>query len=137
LQRILRERGRQLESLAAIWIVALIVGSLQPRRPSREILSLVHRPFHFVAFALTALLLWSSFTVANRAFLAAMFRPAKVWIDAFLATIALGGAIEVLQYLINRDRIEWWDIRDDALGAATAILVVHLARAAVSLKKST
>ena len=38
-------------------------------------------------------------------------------IYATVGVIALGCAIEYAQHLIFRSRLEWWDMRDDALGA--------------------
>jgi hypothetical protein len=92
--------------------------------------ALVHRPFHLIAFALTAILLWGSFDAAGWTLLPERFRPARAWLDALMATIFLGGAIELLQFALYHNPMEWWDVRDDAMGATAAILLVHAIRAA-------
>ena len=111
-----------LTRIAALCIICLVVLSLYPnsRRvvlpaPSRMLLSktrasrtkrvLRHRLFHVVSFAGIALLL------------VLIARTPGQKILAVLALIALGCAIEYAQHLIFRSRIEWWDMRDDALGA--------------------
>ena len=95
--------------LSVVWVAALVLVSLQPARPSAGTsLSLLHRPFHFVAFAVTALLLCRWLRNAGK---------------AMVATILLGFAIELLQHLIYRNPIEWWDVRDDAMAAAGALLL--------------
>jgi hypothetical protein len=108
--------------IAALYIICLVVLSLYPKSrrvvlptPSRMLLShtrasrtkrvLRHRFFHVISFAGIALLL------------VLMARAPGQKIFAALAVIALGCAIEYAQHLIFRSRIEWWDMRDDALGA--------------------
>ena len=99
----------------------------------------MHRYFHFVAFAITALLL--------RQCVAGWGLPPspvalRASVTAVLATIALGGIIESLQHLIYHIQMEWWDVRDDSLAAAAAILLGHAIRAALrrpgpSMKKTS
>jgi hypothetical protein len=110
-----------LTRIAALYIICLVVLSLYPnsRRvvfpaPSRMQVSktrasrmkrvLRHRLFHVVSFAGIALLL------------VLIARTPGQKIFAALGVIALGCAIEYGQHLIFRSRIEWWDMRDDALG---------------------
>ena len=78
---------------------------LSKTRASRTKRVLRHRLFHVVSFAGIALLL------------VLIARTPGQKILAVLALIALGCAIEYAQHLIFRSRIEWWDMRDDALGA--------------------
>lgn len=64
---------------------------------------------HFIAFGL---ILWS---------LGVLFRRLpRTW--AALLAIALGGAVEVVQGLVGRDR-SWGDLLADALGVAAALLI--------------
>ena len=126
-----------MKTWSAMWVGALVAVSLQPWRPGAvTALSQLHRPFHLAAFGLTALVLSRFFDASGRPLLPPRFPPARAWIHAFLATIALGGVIEVLQHLIYRNRTEWGDVRDDALSAIAAILLVHAARAAWTVRES-
>jgi hypothetical protein len=119
-----------LKILTASWVGVLAAVSLQPWRPGTAAsLAQVHRPFHFVAFALTALLLWRFLEVVDRTFPASRILAARAWLSALVATIVLGGILELLQHAIYRNRMEWWDVRDDALAAIAAILVGHATRA--------
>ena len=111
-----------LTRIAALYIICLVVLSLYPssrrvalRAPSRMLVGktgasrvkrvLRHRLFHVVSFAGIAL------------FLVLIARTPGQKIYATLGVIALGCAIEYAQHLIFRSRLEWWDMRDDALGA--------------------
>lgn len=116
--------------------------SLQPLRPSAgNALHYLHRPFHFVAFGLTALLLWRFFSVAAWPLIFSGVLAARSGVGAVLATIVLGGTLELLQHLIYHNRMEWWDVRDDGSAAIAATLVASVARTALavplSLRKST
>ena len=125
-----------MKACSAMWVGGLIAVSLQPWRPqAATALAGFHRPFHLAAFALTALVLWRFFDVAGGSFLPRRFPSARGWIHALLATIVLGGIIEVLQHLIYRNPMEWGDVRDDALSAIAAILAVHAARAARTVRE--
>lgn len=116
--------------LTASWVGVLAAVSLQPWRPGAGAsLSQVHRPFHFAAFALTALLLWRFLVVVDRTFPASRILTARAWLSALVATIVLGGVLELMQHAIYRNPMEWWDVRDDALAAIAAVLVGHATRA--------
>ncbi len=125
-----------MKTWSAIWVGALIAVSLQPWRPhATAVLYQFHRAFHLAAFGLTALVLWRLFDLARGTALPPRF-PSAAWIPALLATIALGGIIEVSQHLIYRNGMEWGDVRDDALSAIAAILLGHAARAAWTVRES-
>jgi VanZ family protein len=94
------------------WIVLVIVISLQPARPSAT--AALHREFHWFAFAITAVLFRK---------LHAGPRPG---LQSALAAVLLGAALEVLQTHL-RYPFEWWDVRDDAIGAVAGILLYQAA----------
>jgi peptidoglycan/LPS O-acetylase OafA/YrhL len=107
-----------LKRIAAVWIICLIVFSLQPLRPSGtggqvHAPSFRHRAEHILAFGATALLLL------------ALARNRKEALRAAGSVVILAVAIEISQYLIYSLRaFEWWDVREDTIGAAIA-LVAH------------
>lgn len=73
-----------------------------------------HRLYHLVSFGSTALLL----------LLVASTRAAEI--KAVAATILLGTTLEITQYAISHGVLfEWWDIRDDTLGALAAYLLLR------------
>ena len=104
-------RGARL--VAPFWIAAVAITSLQSQRPPQT--AALHRLFHFTAFAVTAVIL--------RRAGAGRWAPA----GSACAAAMLGAALELLQTRM-RYPIEWWDMRDDALGA----LIGALAYQAVS-----
>jgi len=94
----------------------------------------MHRPFHLVAFAITALLLWrwstgSGHGSSRRAVLVA-------GLQAALCTAALGAIIETLQHVMYNNPMEWWDLRDDALSAFVTILLGQAIYASRLFKKA-
>jgi hypothetical protein len=94
------------------WIVLVTVASLQPVRPSETVA--LHREFHLFAFAVTAVL-FRSFQAGPRREL-----------QSVLAAVLLGAALEVLQTHL-RYPFEWWDVRDDAIGAVAGIVLYQAA----------
>jgi hypothetical protein len=90
------------------WLLLLVVGSLQPARPGP--VHLFHRELHWVAFAGAALLLF----VLSRS------RRQAIW--STIAVCALGFSLEILQHLIYRNSLEWWDVRDDSLAVLAAFV---------------
>ncbi len=73
-----------------------------------------HRAYHFLSFGATAALYM---TLVNSA--VGEFRAA-------LVAFALGLSIETLQHFIFVGPMEWWDVRDDAIGIAVALLVFRM-----------
>jgi len=127
-----------LKVFTAGWVTGFVAVSLQPWRPeTTSRLSQFHRPFHLAAFAITALLLWRFLALAGSALLVPRILAARVWITALFATIILGACLELLQHLIYRNPMEWWDVRDDALGAIAAILLGRAVRATAFSPKAT
>jgi hypothetical protein len=89
-----------------VWLILLIVGSLQPARPSLVIA--YHRELHWLAFA-------------GAAFLVLLLsRNRRQEIRSAIAVFLLGLSLECLQHLLYRNPIEWWDARDDALSIIAA-----------------
>jgi hypothetical protein len=104
-----------LKRIAVIWIVCLIVASLQPFRPPATTgrASHKHQIEHVLVFGATALLLL------------ALARTRKEEMKAAGGVVCLGTVIEISQFLIYRfPAFEWWDVREDTIGAAIA-LVIH------------
>jgi hypothetical protein len=96
--------------LAQVWIVALIVVSLQPARPGPVVA--LHRAIHWVAFAGVALLLLL------------LSRTRRHKISGVAVTCLLALSLEALQHFIYRNPMEWRDVRDDVL-AIMAVLLVY------------
>jgi hypothetical protein len=94
------------------WIVLVTVVSLQPMRPPATVA--LHREFHLFAFAVTAVLFRSLHAGPRRE------------LQSALAAVLLGAALEVLQTHL-RYPFEWWDVRDDAIGAVAGILLYQAA----------
>jgi hypothetical protein len=94
------------------WLTFLIVGSLQPARPS--VVKSVHREIHWLGFAVPAIL----------QFIVSRTRRQEV-LSAF-AIFFLGLSLEILQHLIYRNRMEWFDVRDDGLAILAAFALYHL-----------
>jgi hypothetical protein len=97
---------------AWIWLSLLTVGSLQPARPGP--VKLLHRPVHYVAFGGAALLLLPLSRTRRREILGA------------LAIFLLGFSLEIIQYLINRNYLEWRDVGDDGLAILLAFVLYRL-----------
>jgi len=103
-----------LKRVILIWVIALVVLSLQPGRiETARGRSYRHQILHVAVFGATGLL-----------FLA-LARSRREEFNATAAVVALATAIEISQFLIYRlPSVEWWDIREDSIGAAVA-LVFH------------
>jgi hypothetical protein len=103
--------------IATLWTAAVVVASLQSHRPPQT--AALHRLYHFAVFAVTAVILRRS--------------SAGRWplLKSALAAAMLGAVLELLQTQ-TRYPIEWWDIRDDAIGAITGAVAGALAWQAAS-----
>jgi hypothetical protein len=95
-----------LRIVATLWLGLLIVGSLQPARPS--IIKGVHREIHWVAFAGAVLLL------------CCLSRTRSWEILSAFNIFFLGVSLEVLQHLIYRNALEWRDVSDDGFAILVA-----------------
>jgi hypothetical protein len=109
--------------LLAGWTAFLLVGSLQPLRPASLHNGLRHHVGHIVAFGILALLARISDP-----------RPAGIPLQVFACAL-FGTIIEVAQYLMNGDRIEWEDIGDDVVGI-TIFTALHYAGMLVTRRHS-
>ena len=92
--------------VAQVWLILLIVGSLQPARPS--LVTGFHREIHWLAFAGATFLL----------LLLSRNRRQEIW--SAVGVFLLGLSLECLQHLLYRSPMEWWDARDDALSIIAA-----------------
>jgi VanZ family protein len=105
-----------LKWFASIWVICLIVASLQPFRPeaTKAHHSLKHQIEHVVVFGATGLI-----------FLALARERREDW-TATGGVVVLALFIETAQLLIYHtpEGFEWWDVRDDTLGAFLALLVM-------------
>jgi|HubBroStandDraft_2_1064218.scaffolds.fasta_scaffold928066_1 hypothetical protein len=95
-----------LRIVATLWLGLLIVGSLQPARPS--VIKGVHREIHWVAFAGAVLLL------------CCLSRTRSWEILSAFNIFFLGVSLEVLQHLIYRNALEWRDVSDDGFAILVA-----------------
>jgi hypothetical protein len=109
-----------LRRIASIWIICLVVISVQPYRPlgNGQSPSAIHRIEHLIAFATTGLLLF-----------ALSHSRKKEW-TAALGVLCLAVGIETAQYLLYRGAFEWWDVRDDAIGLVIAAILNRWTRVA-------
>jgi VanZ family protein len=99
--------------LAQLWILVLIIGSLQPARPAPVVG--LHRELHWLAFAGVALLLLL------------LSRSRRQEIHAVFAACLLGLSLEYLQHFIYRNAMEWHDVRDDSLAIIAAFALYRVA----------
>ncbi len=102
--------------IAAItWAIALLIGSLQPMRPAHFHFSIAHHVAHFLGFGALAFLAIVGFDNHSRS---------SRWPAA--ASFLFGFAIEFLQHWQNRMPIEWYDVRDDAVGVLAFAVFCHM-----------
>ena len=117
-----------LRRIAPFWIVAVIAGSFMPYPFKKEMgttlvlsatngslgdqVTLWHRVVHFLLFASTSAIL----VLIGRSWL--------VRVAALIAALSLAFSIEFTQSLIDHYGIEWWDVRDDFIGATLVFLVL-------------
>jgi VanZ family protein len=115
----LREFDRRatvrLAALAA-WAGAILWLSLTPSPPSPDLELLAWDKLqHAAAYALLTLL-------AGRYFILLPVGPRRAWVLGFLAAVAYGGLIEIMQGLVTEvRRAEWGDLLADALGASLVL----------------
>lgn len=117
---------RYLVRIAPWWILLVLIGSFLPAHRKEELGTLNsartyggggqaswnHRLAHFLVFGSTTLLF----------LLLAETRAQQIRAAAAVALFGL--AIECAQFqFLGLDRIEWWDIRDDALAAVIMLLL--------------
>jgi hypothetical protein len=103
---------------ATVWVICLIVASLQPLRPpdtSGETRSYKHELEHVIVFGATGLILL------------ALARDRREEWAAAGKVMALAIGIEVAQLLIYRMPFgfEWWDVREDTIGMILAMLLAR------------
>jgi TRAP-type uncharacterized transport system fused permease subunit len=98
---------------AVVWILFVIVLSLQPARVADTLgRNLHHQILHVALFGVTALVLLP------------LSRSRREQFNAIASVVCLATAIEISQYLIyHLPWFEWWDIREDAIGAVIALLI--------------
>ena len=101
-----------LRRIAQVWILLLIVGSLNPARPALVVG--LHREIHWLAFGGAAFLLLL------------LSRNRHQEIRSVIAVCLLGLSLEYLQHLIYRNAMEWRDVRDNALAILVALVLYRL-----------
>ena len=107
---------RFLRLIVLPWTLCLIAGSLSPSYVKERLGTHTHhRPYHFISFGATALL-----------FLLISNTRRQEWVSVF-AVFGLGLILETLQCLLFDGYMEWWDIRDDALGISITFLLFRMA----------
>ena len=104
-----------LRVLAWVWILALIVGSLQPARPG--IVKAEHWEIHWIAFGGAVLLLLS------------LAHTLRQEIIRALMMFFLGFSLETLQVLIYRGPMEWNDVLHDGAAVLAAFTLYRFAGA--------
>ena len=99
-------------SLWLFWPGVLLIawGELTPHPPDMSGLLGWDKAQHFIAYS----------GLASMATLVIGLRPRLSW--AILGVIAMGGALEILQYFTGRDA-EWLDFAANTMGAVTGTLV--------------
>ena len=107
----LKKRARIILRITQVWLLLLIVGSLQPARLGQGVA--LHRGIHWLAFAGTAFLLLL------------LSRNRRQEIRSIIAACLLGLSLEYLQHIIYRKPMEWWDVRDDILSILAAFALYH------------
>jgi hypothetical protein len=108
-------RRRTYRKVTLLWAATLLIVSLQPMRPANFHFSRAHHVAHFLAFGALAFLATVGFSDARRIAL----WPAT-------ASFLFGFAIEFLQHLHNRKPVEWYDVRDNAIGILALTALCHM-----------
>jgi hypothetical protein len=118
---------RALAIIALVWVLCVVGASLFANRAKHVVstgvqitlsknsspsvvVPLRHRILHFLSFGLLALLLMLAGDMNSR-------------LLVIFAVAALGLGIEFAQHCIFGNNFEWWDVRDDSLGAIAAFLI--------------
>lgn len=109
-------RREILRRIAIAWIVGLVAVSLQPWRPPGESQSILHNAGHIASFGVAGLMLF-----------ALSQNPRQIYIAA-LGVFCLAVAIELIQHLLYKNQFEWWDVRDDTVGIALALMLIRWTR---------
>jgi hypothetical protein len=113
------------QTATIIWALALLAGSLQPRRPANFHYTPSHQAAHFLGFGLLALLAAGSFE-----------KPGAIAVWPVMLPLFLGVAIEFLQHWKNRMPVEWDDVREDAMGILVFAALWHVYHRASKPKSS-
>src|SRR5579863_3949415 len=98
-----------------VWATALLIASLQPKRPANFHFSVAHHIAHFLSFGALAF-------VATVGF--GNFGNASLW--SALGCCVFGFTIECLQHLQFGMPVEWHDVRDDAIGIIAFVIICHV-----------
>lgn len=109
---------KALTRFTIIWVILLVAFSLQPTRvPGTRGRNIQHESGHVVIFGATAMLM-----------LALARNREEEW-KAAAATLGLAVGIEIAQFLIySLPNFEWWDVREDLIGIAIAMIVARATR---------
>jgi hypothetical protein len=102
-----------LRRIAQAWLLLVIAGSLQPKRPAP--LLAFHREIHWLAFAGLALLVLL------------VSRTVQETLQRVLAVLWLGVCLETCQHFLYHTATEWRDVRDDGFAILAACGIYWLA----------
>lgn len=122
-----RVSRQMLIRIIPFWVLCVIVGSFLPGptkvaigtttpvrlEAAHEVQGIAHRSIHFAVFGVTAILFLLVARNGGQEILAVFF------------ALGLGTVLEVLQHLSFGSVLEWWDIRDDAIGVLAAFVLVR------------
>ena len=115
---------------ARLWISAVIVGSLLPGSAKATLHTRENTRTHFKNAGTTKHRL-IRFIAFGSAFLALSLLATgkREQLKAAVEVMAIGCTVEVIQFFVSSHRqvFEWWDVRDDAIGIATALVLVQIA----------
>lgn len=107
-----------LQRVAVVWVVALVIFSLQPGRPqgTRGRGVPLHQIEHVLIFGATGVLI------------VALGRSRNEELQAAAFVVCLAAGIEAAQLSIYRMPVgfEWWDVREDSIGAAAGFIAVKI-----------
>jgi hypothetical protein len=127
--------SRHLRSLLPFWIAVLVIGSFLPAGTKQALgtrsgagsygkPTASHRIWHIASFGSTALLT------------ALVARSPGGRLLAAGGLFGLAVSIELLQQIVSRADLEWWDIRDDGYGIIALTITGWIGRVRRVLLKS-
>jgi hypothetical protein len=101
---------------AIVWIACVTFFSLWRVGPQVLSRSIAHWIGHVIIFGVLTLLLLPLGRTRTQAWM------------ILLSIFCLAGALELRQHQLFRQPFEWWDVRDDGIGALVALLLDRFTR---------
>ena len=115
--------------IARLWIIAIVIGSLLPG-PSKERLGAsTHKAVQNAGYVKIKHRVIHAFAFGTSCFLVSLLaRNRREEFQAAGEALALGFFVELAQDIVYAHGrvLEWWDIRDDAIGITVAFLAIQL-----------